>query len=419
MMSVCRLRSKGSAMGRPHWVTRRATFSVAVMVVAAVLVPAQSVSAAPPSFHYAIQSGTPEWRSLDTHDAMVEAVQIPRATIARMSTEQLTAAVLDYPLLPDALAYNSVQEGVEAVAARFTGLRELLRRPDAAVVLLDRYRKLDVGIPSTDTELQAGNRTLDAWKLESVFAQPQVLHAMSAGQLEALLRIGLEKFAAKQGHAEVYGEAGLEPTAVLLGRALAVREGWNWQQSQLLREGIQVVPGATRATVDAVRQHLSTPLARHEVTDGFSTQDYASTVYTPRGTGVSVTTMTYELSSAQITANNNYVATTYPSATRERNSSRKYNCHSYAWYSTSTSNDRWMNIPGDDKYWQDGSYTQWHAPYLWFSSMKLSYASDDHSGIWVGTGSYVRSKWGQMGLMYHAWNYSPYNSSTTYSYFLT
>ncbi|TDC45644.1 hypothetical protein E1258_30110 [Micromonospora sp. KC207] len=406
-------------MGRPSWVTRRAVLSVAVMVVAAGLVPAQSASAAAPSFHYTIKSGTPEWRSLGTHEAMVEAVQIPGATVARMSTEQLTTAVLDYPLLPDALAFNSVQEGFEAVAARFTGLRELLRRPDAAAVLLDRYRKLDVGIPSTDTELQAGNRTLDAWKLETVLAQPQVLHAMSAGQLESLLRVGLEKFAAKQSHAEVYGEAGLEPTAVLLGRALAVREGWSWKESQLLREGIQLVPGTTRATVDAVRQHLTAPLARHEVTDGFSTQDYASTVYTPRGTAVSVTTTTYELSSAQITANNNYVTSTYPSATLERNSSRKYNCHSYAWYSTSTSNDRWMNTPGDDKYWQDGSYTRWQVPYQWFSSMKLSYASDDHSGIWVGTGSYVRSKWGQLGQVYHAWNYAPYNSSTTYSYFLT
>ncbi|MFI7434467.1 hypothetical protein [Micromonospora haikouensis] len=385
--------------------------------MAAVLVPAQSVNAATPSFHYAIKSGTPEWRSLSTHDAMVEAVQIPSATIARMSTEQLTTAVLNYPLLPDALAFNSVQEGVEAVAGRFTGLRELLRRPDAPAVLLDRYRKLDVGIPSTDTELQAGNRTLEAWKLESVFAQPQVLDAMSAGQLESLLRVGLEKYAAKQRHAEAYGEAGLEPTAVLLGRALGVREGWSWKQSQLLREGIQTVPGATRATVDAVRQHLTAPLARHEVTDGFSTQDSASTVYTPNGTAVSVTTMTYELSSAQITANNTYVDTTYPSATRERSSSRKYNCHSYAWYSTSTSNNRWMNTPGDDKYWQDGSYTRWQTPYVWFSSMKLSYASDDHSGIWVGTGSNVRSKWGQLGLMYHAWSYSPYNSSTTNSYF--
>ncbi|MEU8070184.1 MULTISPECIES: hypothetical protein [unclassified Micromonospora] len=334
-----------------------------------------------------------------------------------MSTEQLATAVLDYPLLPDALAFNNVQQGLETVASRFTGLRELLARPDAGAVLLNRYRKLDAAIPSTATELQAGDRTLEAWKLESLLAQPQVLDAMSAGQLESLLRLGLEKFTVKQSHAKVYGEAGLEPTAVLLGRALGVREGWNWKQSQLLREAVQLVPDATATTVDAVRRHLAEPLARHEVTDGFSTQDYSSTVSTPRGTSVSVIVMTSELTSAQITSYNNYVATNYPSATRERSASRKYNCHSYAWYSTATSNDRWMNSPGDDKYWQDGSYTLWHTPLVWYSGMRISYSSDDHSGIWVGTGNYVRSKWGQMGQIYHLWNYTPYNEATTNSYF--
>ncbi|TDB72400.1 hypothetical protein [Micromonospora sp. KC723] len=404
-------------MGRPSRVTRRVLLSVAAAVVATGLVPAQAADAAAPSFHYAIKSGTPEWRSLTTHDAMVDALQIPRPTLARMRTEQLTTVVLDYPLLPDALAFNNVQQGLETVAARFTGLRELLRRPDAAAVLLDRYQKLDVRISPADTELQAGNRTLDAWKLESLLAQPQVLDAMSAGQLESLLRLGLDKFAVKQSHAAVYGEAGLEPTAVLLGRALGEREGWDWKQSQLLREAVQLVPDATDTTVDAVRQHLAEPSARHEVTDGLSAQDYASTVYTPKGTAVPVTTMTTELTSAQITSFNNYVATNYPNATRERSASRKYNCHSYAWYSTSTSNDRWMNTPGDDKYWQDGSYKQWHTPLVWYSGMRISYASDDHSGIWVGTGNYVRSKWGQMGLIYHLWNYTPYNESTTNSYY--
>ena len=127
--------------------------------------------------------------------------------------------------------------------------------------------------------------------------------------------------------------------------------------------------------------------------------------------------MTYELTSSQIALYNNYVQTNYPSASRERNASRKYNCHSYAWYTTSASNDRWMNTPGDDRYWQDGSYTWWHPPYIWFSNMKISYASDDHSGIWVGTSSYVRSKWGQLPQMYHYWNYTPYNSSSINSYF--
>jgi hypothetical protein len=406
-------------MIRPAQLARRTLLSVAAVVVVAGLMPAAPAAAAFQPFSYAIRGGTPEWSKLTTHQAMVDAVQIPAGVVAGMSTERLAGAVLDYPLLPDALAFNSVQHGIEVVASRFTGLSELLRRPDAGTVLLNRYHKLDAQIVPNSTLLQAGDQTLEVWKLESLLAQPQVLDTLTPDQTESLLRAGQEKYAVKRADAAIYGEAGLEPTAVLLGRALAVREGWDWKQSQLLREGIQLKAGSISATIEAVRDHIAQPLARHEVTDGVSTQDYASTVYTPRGSAVGVTTMTYELTSAQITANNNWTSTYYPSATRERNSSRKYNCHSYAWYWTSASNDRWMNTPGDDRYWQDGSYTLWHPPYIWFSGMKISYSSDDHSGIWVGTGSYVRSKWGQLGQMYHAWNYTPYNEATTNSYFLT
>ncbi|WFE22647.1 hypothetical protein O7621_04680 [Solwaraspora sp. WMMD937] len=404
-------------MSRPARLTRRALVAAVTGALVATLTPGTPVSAADRPFIYQLTPGTAQWRALSSHQEMVDAVQMPDKTAAALRTPLLVDAVLAYPLLPDALAFNSVQQGFETVTARFTGLQELLRRPDAGQELLKRYRTTDVAARSGESLADAGDRALAAWKLETILAQPQVLATLTTAQSTELLHVGLAVHRAKQTDAKTYGEAGLEPTAVLLGRALATREGWDWSRSELLREGVQLRPGAVETTVAAVRAHLADPSVAHPVSDGVGTLDYASTVYTPNGSAVSVITMTYELTSAQITSANNYVATNYPSATRERNASRKYNCHSYAWYSTSSANDRWMNTPGDDRYWLDGSYTRWHPPYIWFSNMKLSYASDDHSGIWVGTGNYVRSKWGQLGLMYHYWNYSPYSSATTNSYF--
>ncbi|MFY1637666.1 hypothetical protein ACN27F_31075 [Solwaraspora sp. WMMB335] len=401
----------------PARLTRRGIVVAVTAAVVATLAPGTPANAADQRFEYQIRPGTAQWRAFGSHQEMVDAVQMPPALAQRLRTTQLVDAVLAYPLLPDALAFNSVQQGLDVVARRFSGLGELLTRPDAGQVLLQRYRDLDVAVPADETLAQAGDRALAAWKLESILAQPTVLATLDHQESTALLRLGLAKHRAKRADAATYGEAGLEPTAVLLGRALALREGWNWSQSHLLREGVAVHPGAVSATVTAVRQHLADPEVTHELHDGFGTLDYASTVYTPYGTPVSVITMTSELTSAQITSYNSYVASNYPSATRERNASRKYNCHSYAWYSTSSSNDRWMNTPGDDKYWLDGSYTRWQVPYIWFANMKISYSSDDHSGIRVGTGDYVRSKWGQLPLMYHYWSYSPYSSATTNSYF--
>lgn len=34
----------------------------------------------------------------------------------------------------------------------------------------------------------------------------------------------------------------------------------------------------------------------------------------------------------------------------ETKATRKYNCHSYAGHSTSTTNNKWLNSPGDDTY---------------------------------------------------------------------
>ena len=84
---------------------------------------------------------------------------------------------------------------------------------------------------------------------------------------------------------------------------------------------------------------------------GTAYADYSCSFYTPYGTSVTGVCATYELSSAEILSMNNYVATYYPLAVRETNASRRYNCHSYAWYSQSTANTVWLNSPQEDKYW--------------------------------------------------------------------
>ena len=203
--------------------------------------------------------GTAPWAAFTTHKEMREAVQIPQSTAAGMTTESLVDLALRYPLFPDALAFNSVQQGFETVVSRFNGLSELIGRADAAPALLRRYRAAKVDVARNATELQAGDQALYLWKLETLLAQPKVLAKMPPAQLEATMRVGVEKFDAKQANAIVYADAGLEPTATLLGRALATREGWGWQGSGLLSDGISLVPGTPVAVATLVRRHFADP----------------------------------------------------------------------------------------------------------------------------------------------------------------
>lgn len=143
----------------------------------------------------------------------------------------------------------------------------------------------------------------------------------------------------------------------------------------------------------------------------------STTVKTPNGTSVPVLIRGEELSSSQKTSINNQYKTAYPLATYLSTSTTNYNCHSYAWYSASTSNKYWMNNPSS--YMTDGSYTRVYVVIDAAAGTRMYYDNGAHSAIVYQYGGplnnanllKVTSKWGQGPLMRHTANYSPYASS--------
>ena len=141
---------------------------------------------------------------------------------------------------------------------------------------------------------------------------------------------------------------------------------------------------------------------------GSARADYIGYSYTPKGTKVPVTVTTTELTPALITLYNNQIKAAYPTAIFVRNSSRKYNCHSYAWITTSAINNRWLNAPNQEKYWLDGSYKKISGWPLQ-AGAKISYRSGrDHSAIVYWYSGILISKWGQGPVMKHTMNDCPY-----------
>lgn len=108
--------------------------------------------------------------------------------------------------------------------------------------------------------------------------------------------------------------------------------------------------------------------------------------------------------------------TTYSSATALRDPNPKYNCHSYAWHSTLSSNSYWIADPSE--YITDGSYSR---VYNYYIGAKILYgtpgSSPEHSAIISGVSgnrlTYVTSKWGALGLYKHLYYDSPYRSNVT------
>ncbi len=98
-------------------------------------------------------------------------------------------------------------------------------------------------------------------------------------------------------------------------------------------------------------------------------------------------------------------AQTVYGATLLRNPSPAYNCHSYAWYSTSENNHYWMNNP--ERYILDGSYIPGTATVGNKITYKSSNGTYTHSGIMTSSGT-VTSKWGPSGLLEHGVYSCPY-----------
>jgi len=149
-------------------------------------------------------------------------------------------------------------------------------------------------------------------------------------------------------------------------------------------------------------------------------------VYTPNRTAVAAlynkTWSDAMNTEAQLIAGQNQFSITYPAATRLRGYNIKYNCHSYAWYNTSSTNLYWIDNP--ISYMTDGSYRSSSA----VAGAKVFYDSAlgqmfDHSAIAYNTpagGSFdVTSKWGESGLYQHALMYCPYaDYSPTCSFYV-
>ena len=127
-----------------------------------------------------------------------------------------------------------------------------------------------------------------------------------------------------------------------------------------------------------------------------------------------------DIPSAYITTLNNSNYDTYglqPIA----NPTVKYNCHSYAWYSQSTSNPYWVNDP--TPFLTDGSYYVVNKTnagvgdrVVYYNSVNGTYSQPNHSAVitsYTNTSNSQReftlkSKWGMSGLYQHSLTNCPY-----------
>ncbi len=83
------------------------------------------------SYSYPVVPGTEEWSELSTLQEKIDACHVDPALMQSMTTEALIDTVLNYPLLLNILAYDSLEMGIGSVSNYFDGIDILAQRSDA------------------------------------------------------------------------------------------------------------------------------------------------------------------------------------------------------------------------------------------------------------------------------------------------
>ncbi len=124
------------------------------------------------------------------------------------------------------------------------------------------------------------------------------------------------------------------------------------------------------------------------------------TIYTPKGTSVSALKFVgTDYNSSEKNELKNYWLNYYNNRiTFKGEATYAYNCHAYAWYCSEGHSYVWINTPGDDTFWNDGSYVLTNTP---DENCKVSYLGCDHSAITSSRNGYFISKWAFLPLFEH------------------
>ena len=296
-----------------------------------------------------------------------------------MTTDALLETVLNYPLIHDYMAFNTLKEALETMSSDFNGLRALLARKDFTGTLLNEYSKADV---MTSNQLDLQERTeMSKESINQFFLTQTLEFLISCDQMENGVYSDEEQ---KLFLNEYYEKATSRSNSGLYSDFSDIYQKYQSEKAGLC--SIKLMAGETSST-------------------GY--------VYTPNGTQVAtLLNRSPEYTQSEILAVNNSVKNSYPNAIFYSNASVRYNCHSYAWYQQSP-NIHWINNPSS--YMTDGSYTRyWGTPSI---GMKAYYYNGDHSGVVANISNgtvYIRSKWGAAGVYQHYLNDCPYTSGTYY-----
>ena len=347
-----------------------------------------------------------EWNELKTHEEMIQKCTIPEEILKTLTTKQLIDMVMNYPLLVDLYSYQSLDAGVCELVKNFNGLYELLMRKDLPAELLAYYKK--ICIPEKYCNLDSCNIKLNSTEdfdktVGKIIDTPNEIKRIDK-DFKTKCKIELIEYLILNEYMWKKYDTSYKKMVI----SEVERKENQKRNSELFMDddGRSILKTNYLTGIDKVKLF------------SINIQKY---VKTPNGSDVPVETFSYNGKDWANRLDAEFKKA-YPKAKILRPSDNRYNCHSYAWYSTNTDNIYWMNSP--QKYIQDGSYKKVTNKakrgkgnrIIWFQyPLANPYVHSGYLASINSDGSYkIYSKWGKGPLMQHSAKYSPYSGTREY-----
>lgn len=411
-----------------------------------------------------------------TNEEYFGVINIPEQVVTEMSTVCLLDKVLGFPKWFLLSSRNSDQEGFAFIRKHFHALDALLERSDSGPVLLEAYQNFDLSDfgkltdwskKMTNEERFAGGQSKPdiLRRMELMLGQPEVIASLNREQKIALLEVLSYRRGFKQQVeyvTKVTSSIDVESIAITAARVMLSMPEVNFQQwidqrpqvDSFLKsyqpppyEALDSIMNAANDVVNRRPVSQETFQGLLSVSKLFGLSDelfgrlglssvhlavttlpcesysgYTSvSIYTPKGSLLQDTCKCVaDLSDSQIAAYNSQIPSQFPNATFISSSTRRYNCHSYAWNNQTITNDIWIGMAprttAENAYWTDGSYfvkgTQPINPATTAYAVSLPDATN-HSLRTVSKSDLTTfvSKWGPGPVMRH-----PLSANTPYGY---
>jgi hypothetical protein len=352
------------------------------------------------------------WMQMDSYDEMVAACNMPSSLLETTSTEELIEIMLKYPLLGDLLLYDDPETALLNMAQQSNILQELINRPDGASKLLDAYCKLEIAEKSELPQNIKSGVEADYNTLNSIVRSGECEEEISSDYENITTNVFIETLLVQD---DVVNDLDKEELDVLANEAA---EKANEKEQSDVYSAYEYTMYETAEKNGNIDKLGNVETSDSESNDELYGSDTIAYVKTPNGSKVTVFIRKYNAS--EVASAYAYTIGHYPKAIINSSATTNYNCHSYAWFSQSTSNIYWMNNPGI--YMGDGSYKKvGTSPTA--VKQKVCYTQYPlvnpcvHSGIVYSiSGSTVklRSKWGAGPLVIHTVSYSPYSGTPIY-----